>query len=59
MSQRSGLQSNKPGDPMTRETFVVNVGKVTGAEGQTTGLLKLWKRDCYLLSAYIIMAEFV
>jgi len=36
---------------MTRESFVINVGKVTGGEGQTMSLLKLWKRDYYLLTA--------
>ena len=41
---------------MTRETFVINVGKVTGGEGQTTGPLKLWKRDYYLLIADITFA---
>ena len=28
---------------------VINVGKVTGGEGHTTRLLKLWKRDYYRL----------
>ena len=36
---------------MTRESSVINVGKVTGGEGQTTTLLKLWKRDYYPIVA--------
>jgi len=44
-------QRKPPGDLMTRKRFVINVGKVTGGEGQTTSLLKLWKRDYYPLIA--------
>ena len=36
---------------MTRESSVINVGKVTGGEGHTTRLLNLWKRDYYRLIA--------
>lgn len=50
------LAFERPGDSMTRETFVINVGKVTGGEGQTTGPLKLWKRDYYPLIADITFA---
>lgn len=44
-------QKKQPGDLMTQGSFVINVGKVTGGEGQLARLLKLWKRDYYPLIA--------
>jgi len=32
---------------MTQISFLVNVGKVTGREGQTRDPVKLWKTGCY------------
>ncbi len=31
----------------TQISFLVNVGKVTGREGQTRDPVKLWKTGCY------------
>jgi hypothetical protein len=36
-----------PMTSMTQLPFLVNVGKVTGREGQTREPVKLWKTGCY------------